>query len=52
MEGSCQIHVPIALPPSKTPQQPLNKHLDVPTSQSGRFGGENNFLAMPEIEPW
>jgi hypothetical protein len=42
---------PVALPPSKGPQDPFDGRLDGLQSRSGRCGEQKNLLSLPGIEP-
>jgi hypothetical protein len=50
MEVSGQLHTLANLPPGKEPRYPLDRRLGGPQSRFGRCG-EENILALPEIEP-
>jgi hypothetical protein len=51
MEMSGQLHAPAALPPGKSPWNPLDRRLDGSQSRSGRGAEEKNSQPPPGIEP-
>jgi hypothetical protein len=51
MEVSGQLRIPVALPPGKSLQYPLDRRLSEPQNRSGRGGEEKNFLSILRIEP-
>jgi hypothetical protein len=50
MEASCQLHVPVALPPGEeTPGSNLHRRLGGPQMQYGCYGEKKNFFGFPYI---
>jgi len=51
MEGSSQLHAPVALPPGKEIWFPLDRRLGGHQSWFGHGGKEKNSQSLPGLEP-